>query len=123
MKYILLAYTNVDAWADATPEEIQATGPDVYAEIGRELVERGEAVYNAGLGEPPHTRTLRKRGDQVVTTDGPYAEVKEVLVGFWIIDVRQPRPGDGDRRAGRRRHRRRDRGPPADGRRQRRSDD
>jgi hypothetical protein len=87
MKYILLAYTNVDAWAEATPEEIQATGPDVYAEIGRELVERGEAVYNAGLGEPPHTRTLRKRGDQVVTTDGPYAELKEVLVSFGIIDV------------------------------------
>ena len=77
MKYILLAYTNVDAWADATPEEMQATGPDVYSEIGRELVERGEAVYNAGLGEPPHTRTLRKRGDQVVVTDGPYAETKE----------------------------------------------
>lgn len=85
MKYILLAYTNPEGWAEATPEEIQKAC-EFYEELGKELVEAGEAVYNAGLGEPVHTVTVRKQDGRPVATDGPYAEVKEVLVSFGIVD-------------------------------------
>jgi hypothetical protein len=94
MKYILMAYTNVKAW-----EEIQAnwdpTGPmpaevqaacDFYEQIGKELAESGEFVTAEGLADPSHTKTLRKSADGVIATDGPYAEVKEVLVSYSIVD-------------------------------------
>jgi hypothetical protein len=88
MKYILLAYTNAVAWetGDFSPEEFQAAC-DFYEQLGKELTESGEAVGSEGLALPSFTRTLRKQGDAVVTSDGPYAETKEVLVSFSIVDV------------------------------------
>jgi len=85
MKYIMLAYTDPAAWENATPEEIQAAC-DFYETLGKELMESGEAVYNAGLGDPSHTKTIRKQASGPVATDGPYAEAKEVLVSFGIVD-------------------------------------
>lgn len=87
MKYILLAYTNAQSWAtgDYTPEEIQAAC-DFYEQLGKELTDSGEAVFNAGLGDPTHTHTVRKTDTGTVVSDGPYAEVKEVLVSFGIIE-------------------------------------
>jgi hypothetical protein len=85
MKYIVLAYTSPAAWENATAEEIQAAC-DFYEVLGKELAESGEAVYNAGLADPSHTRTIRKQDGGPVATDGPYAEAKEVLVSFGIVD-------------------------------------
>jgi hypothetical protein len=87
MKYILLAYTNPQAWTDSTPEEIQKAC-EFYEELGKELMESGEAVYNVGLGEPSHTVTVRKQENGPVATDGPFAELKEVLVSFGIVDCK-----------------------------------
>jgi len=94
MKYLMLAYTNVKAWEETLanwdpnapmPEEMQAAC-DFYEEIGKELTETGEFVTTEGLADPSHTKTIRKSGDGVVATDGPYAEVKEVLVSYAIVD-------------------------------------
>lgn len=85
MKYIMLAYTNPTAWQTATAEEIQAAC-EFYETLGKELTESGEAVYNAGLADPTHTKTVRKQDGVPVATDGPYAEAKEVLVSFGIVD-------------------------------------
>ncbi|MEQ4207017.1 YciI family protein [Actinopolymorpha sp. B17G11] len=86
MKYIMLAYTNPEGWANATPEEVQKAC-DFYAQLGKELSESGEFVATEGLGDPSHTVTVRKQDSGPVATDGPYAEVKEVLVSFGIVDV------------------------------------
>jgi hypothetical protein len=85
VKYIMLAYTNPNAWQSATAEEIQAAC-EFYEQLGKELTESGEFVYTAGLADPSHTRTIRKIDSAPVATDGPYAEAKEVLVSFAIID-------------------------------------
>jgi hypothetical protein len=94
MKYILLAYTNVKAWEDMVanwdpnapmPPEVQATC-DFYEELGKELTASGEFVTTEGLSDPSHTKTIRKTTSGVVATDGPYAEVKEVLVSYGIVD-------------------------------------
>jgi hypothetical protein len=96
MKYILLGYTNVDEWRAADAEmaktgqmtpEVQAAC-DFYEQLTKELIESGEFVTTEGLGDPSHSRTLRRRTDgSVVTTDGPFAEAKEALVSYAIIDV------------------------------------
>lgn len=94
MKYILLAYTNVKAWEELLanwdhsapmPKEVQETC-DFYEALGKELTATGEFVTTEGLADPSHTKTIRKTTDGVMATDGPYAEVKEVLVSYAILD-------------------------------------
>lgn len=87
MKFIMLAYTNGESWAagDFDPADVQAAC-DFYEQLGKELTETGEFVSTAGLGDPTHTRTIRKTDTGLVASDGPYAEVKEVLVSFAILD-------------------------------------
>ncbi|WP_163508476.1 YciI family protein [Fodinicola acaciae] len=94
MKYILLAYANREAW-DAAETELRETGKmpdsmqkacDFYEEIGKELAASGEFVTAEGLGHPAQARTVRNQAGAAVASDGPYAEAKEVLVSFSILD-------------------------------------
>lgn len=88
MKYMLLAYTSQDAWdtMDITSAEFQAACA-FYIDISQELTASGELVSTEGLGHPSLSRTIRPSTDGPVVSDGPFAESKEVLVSFSIIDV------------------------------------
>ena len=91
MKYLLLSYTPADAWdlADAdtgTPSEEALAAFAVYAEFQRELTASGELVATEGLGHPSLSQTLRKQADAVTVTDGPFAEFKEVLASYAVLD-------------------------------------
>ena len=44
-------------------------------------------MFAGGLQPPSSATVVRAQGGEVVTTDGPFAETKEQLGGFWIIDV------------------------------------
>ncbi len=56
--------------------------------FGQELGEGGELVSQAGLAAPAQARVVRAGfGGTPEVTDGPFAESKEFLAGFWIIDV------------------------------------
>jgi hypothetical protein len=55
--------------------------------LDRELVEAGELVFNAGLQDGDTAKLVRLVDGLPVTTDGPYAEAKESLIGFWVLDV------------------------------------
>jgi hypothetical protein len=57
---------------------------DTYNE---ELKAAGAWVFAGGLHPPSTATVVRAQGGQVVTTDGPFAETKEQLGGFWIIDA------------------------------------
>jgi hypothetical protein len=94
MKYLMLAYTNADAWENAVadwdpgapmPQDVQEAC-EFYEQLGKELTESGEFVTTEGLEVPSHTKTIRKRPHGPEVTDGPYAEVKEVLASYAIID-------------------------------------
>ncbi|WP_232660731.1 YciI family protein [Pseudonocardia sp. TRM90224] len=87
MKYMLLAYTNKADWetADYTSPEFVATCR-FYEEIGAELTATGEFVSTEGLGDPSLTSTVRKQDGTAVAVDGPFAEAKEVLASFAIVD-------------------------------------
>lgn len=61
-----------------------------FADTGRfneELQERGHWVFAGGLKEASTATVVDGQGDAPVLTDGPYLETKEVIGGFWIIDV------------------------------------
>ena len=68
--------------------------PEVLAEIGRDLAAlnadmraAGAWVFSDGLLPPETATVLRPREGEVLVTDGPYAEGKEHLGGFTIVDV------------------------------------
>jgi hypothetical protein len=85
MRYLLLIYT--EEQAEMPPEEVMATelaGYDVFTKElqGRGLFEAGEALHPT-----PSATTVRVRDGQTVTTDGPFAETKEALGGFYMIQA------------------------------------
>lgn len=94
MKYLMLAYTNAEAWENAVanwdpdaplPQDVQEAC-EFYELLGKELTASGEFVTTEGLEVPSHTKTIRRRPGGTEVTDGPYAEVKEVLASYAIID-------------------------------------
>ncbi len=84
-QYLLSVHgTTEDEPAYASDEEMQAA----FAAVGlfnAKLVDEGAFVFGGGL-QPSDTATVVKaQGGDVVVTDGPYAETKEQIGGFWII--------------------------------------
>jgi hypothetical protein len=84
MKYALLIYTSEGAREQASPEVVERMY-EAYARFGREFgpkIQAGEEL------RPTSTATtVRVEDDEVVTTDGPFAETKEQLGGFYIVDA------------------------------------
>lgn len=89
MKFLLLSYTPAAAWdadtADVPSEEALAAFA-AYQKFEAELRETGEFVQSEGLGHPAVTTTVRRTEGGVVATDGPFAELKEVLASFAVIE-------------------------------------
>ena len=87
MKYLLLAYTNQAAWdtVDVTSPEFLAAC-EFYAKLGAELTASGELLTTEGLAHPALSHTVRRGADGPIASEGPFAESKEVLVSFAIVD-------------------------------------
>ena len=89
MKYLLLSYTPITEWDSAetdtpSPEALEAFA--IYQKFQDELAASGELVSTEGLGHPSMSRTLRKQAGAVVVSDGPFAELKEVLASYAVIE-------------------------------------
>jgi hypothetical protein len=76
------------------PTEGEPPAPDqlarIMADVGvvdRAMRDQGVWVFAGGLHPPTTATTLRPKDDEVLVTDGPYAEGREHLGGFSIIDV------------------------------------
>jgi hypothetical protein len=57
-------------------------------DLDTELRESGELVLEEGLTDGSQAKTVRFINGAPVPTDGPFADTKESLVGFWIVDVK-----------------------------------
>jgi hypothetical protein len=77
----------VGAW----PKQDLKAHIDFMIKFSKELAAAGELVSAEGLDSPGQTRVVRagKTGKPEVT-DGPFAEAKEFLAGYWIVDVETP---------------------------------
>ena len=84
MKQYLLAVHMVEG--EPTPSQEQMQGAYKAVDVfNRELQESGAWVFAGGLLPPDTATVVRTQGGKVVTTDGPFAETKEQLGGFWVI--------------------------------------
>ena len=71
-----------------SPEDIKRMVGFMH-DVNRDLKAKGQLVAAEGLVDPDQTRLVRAdAGGQPVVTDGPFAESKEFIAGFWIIDVK-----------------------------------
>jgi hypothetical protein len=86
MTQYLLAVHTVEGEPMPSEEEMQRAFKDVDA-LNAEIQSAGVWVFAGGLQPVSSATVVRAQGGEVVTTDGPFAETKEQLGGFWIIDV------------------------------------
>lgn len=86
MKQYLLAVHMVEGDPVAAPEEMQQRYATVN-EFNAALQSAGAWVFAGGLYPPTSATVVRAQNGQVVTTDGPFAETKEQLGGFWIVEA------------------------------------
>jgi|SRR5215210_6729738 hypothetical protein len=85
MKYMLLIYDNPDTREIMSGER----GEGLMAEMRdlmEEITESGELVGTEALADPSNARTVRERDGVPAVTDGPYAEAKEHLGGYLVVD-------------------------------------
>jgi hypothetical protein len=86
MKQYLLSVHMVEGDPVPPEAEIQRMYQAVDA-FNKELMSSGEWVFAGGLLPPDTATVVRAQGGKVVTTDGPFAETKEQLGGFWVVNA------------------------------------
>jgi hypothetical protein len=88
MQYLLLIYLQESSAPSAASDEEMATELADYGAFTAESRERGQFIAGEAL-EPTSTATsVRIRDGQTFVTDGPFAETKEALGGFYLLDCR-----------------------------------
>ncbi len=95
MKFILMMNMKTDAESMSHgimtwPEEDVRAHIAFMMKFNQQLKEAGELVSAEGLGWPNQAKLVRAGKDGQPVTDGVFAESKEFLIGFWIIDVESP---------------------------------
>jgi len=85
VRYLLLMYEAEDVW-NALPAEERRRHIAVYDEIRQDAERNGHLVAADGLAASGQARTVRRRGGRLGVTDGPFAETKEQLGGFYLLD-------------------------------------
>ena len=86
MQYMLLIHTDETPFATATPQQM-ATMSAPYAAYNEALVKAGILVGGERLSHSSAATSVRVRGDKTEVLDGPYADTKEQLGGFYIIEA------------------------------------
>jgi len=87
MQYMFLIYTDPQVAAAAPADEMNATMAAYFA-FNDETMQKGVHVSGEGLQPPTTATTVRQAGGKLVTTDGPFAETKEFLGGYYILDCK-----------------------------------
>lgn len=104
MKYVILIWSSPQPWGHPTGDYVgenhalpAAQREQLNADFDALLEEiSGTGELNGGeaLGDPAASRLYRWQDGDAVATDGPYAETKEHLAGFFLIDVDSPERAD-----------------------------
>jgi hypothetical protein len=92
VKYLILIYTNPESrrmWQSLGVDQ-QAEGLAAYAALNEELAKSGELIATEALADAALTTHLRVREGRATTTDGPFAEAKEQLAGFYLVECESP---------------------------------
>ena len=88
MKYLILIYGNPESRAiwDSFSDAQKAEGFAYYAALEEELAASGELIVSEALADASQTKRVTVGEGRTVTTDGPFAEAKELLAGFFMLE-------------------------------------
>lgn len=84
-KFLMLAVEDGQRFTDVSPAEMQAI-IERYVSWTEEMRRTGQLLDSNKLRDGEGRRVAR-RGEQIVVRDGPFPETKEVIGGYWIVDV------------------------------------
>lgn len=87
MKYMIMMSGSAGDMVGTQPKEWIQEMIAFMHQLDQDLTDSGELVYQQGLADPGTAKTVTLNNGGVVVTDGPYAEAKESLIGFWVVDV------------------------------------
>jgi hypothetical protein len=83
MKYMLLIYTDEQSWTEAEREHCRAES----TQLAHRLKEKGQYLATAPLHPVAAATSVRVRDGKRLVTDGPFAETREQLGGYFLIDA------------------------------------
>ena len=89
MKYLILIHSNpgfLALWERLSDAERIEFGRGHFA-LTEDLAASGELIVSEGLADPSMAKRVSVRDGRTMTSDGPFAEVKEHLAGFYLIEV------------------------------------
>jgi hypothetical protein len=84
MEFLALVYGDPDTWESLSEDE-QSRAYEGYVAVSRDAQAAGALVDASELESTAAATSVRVRGDDTVVTDGPYAEVKESLGGYYLF--------------------------------------
>ncbi len=87
MRYALLIYASEQDWATQSEEESQAVNQE-YMAFTKDIIDRGLMKGGEALQGTATATTVRVRDGETLTTDGPFAETKDQLGGFYLVDCK-----------------------------------
>ncbi|MEO8703893.1 MAG: YciI family protein [Kofleriaceae bacterium] len=87
MQYLLLIYQNESAW-EAMPEADRNTAFAAYMKFTDDIKASGHFKAGEALQPVRTATTVRVRAGKTQTTDGPFAETREQLGGFYLIEAK-----------------------------------
>jgi hypothetical protein len=88
VKYVILIYHNPvsrSIW-EGLSDERRAEGWAAYADLNKDLAASGELVVSEALADPEQAKRVTVRTGRPIASDGPFAEAKEHLAGFYLVD-------------------------------------
>ncbi|GAA3436670.1 YciI family protein [Kutzneria kofuensis] len=88
MRYLILIHSNPRSralWETLTDEQRMEFGRG-YMQLTEELAASGELVVSQGLTDPALAKRVWVQDGETMSSDGPFAEVKEYLAGFYLVD-------------------------------------
>jgi len=90
MRYLVLIYDEQTANPSPEPPDPATMGPvmEEYNAYSQMLRDKGAYVAGEALQPVTTATSIRVRDGQTMTTDGPFAETKEALGGFYLIDAK-----------------------------------
>ena len=85
-QYLLLIYGDETAWNDWTEEE-RAASMEGYGDYTKWLVDKGWMQGGDALHDTSQATSVKVRSGERLVTDGPFAETKEQLGGYYLVEV------------------------------------
>ena len=87
MKYMIMMFGDAATMMEQQPKEWIMEMMDFMHTLNDDLTRSGELVDAQGLTDGSQAKTIRFQNGIPVATDGPFAEARESLVGYWVVDV------------------------------------